>query len=155
MQQTYADVLRDIGRFVPHERGSMAAWLATVARRNLLDAVKMLEADKRGGGRRRIDRAASDESFTLLLDLLAGETTTPSRHAARKEAQSILERTIQKLPTAYRRVITMYDLQGMPVQEVASTMGRSPGAVFMLRARALDRLRQEMGTSSDFLSGSS
>ena len=38
--------------------------------------------------------------------------------------------------------------------EVASALNRSPGAILMLRARAHNRLRQILGTASDFLSGS-
>jgi DNA-directed RNA polymerase specialized sigma24 family protein len=48
----------------------------------------------------------------------------------------------------------MYDLEGRPVQEVAQALGRSPGAVYMLRARAHRRLSEIMGTASRYVTDS-
>jgi DNA-directed RNA polymerase specialized sigma24 family protein len=41
----------------------------------------------------------------------------------------------------------MFDLEGRPVQQIASALQRSEGAVYMLRARAHDRLREILGFS--------
>ncbi len=154
MQQTYADAFQDIGRFVPQGDGSFVAWLTKMANRNLLDCVKMLEREKRGGKRRQVEARGSDESHVALYELVGKTSSTPSRHVARNEAKDALGRAIQKLPTAYREVIRLYDLDGQPVQQVADTLGRSRGAVFMLRARAHTHLREMMGAASDYLSGS-
>jgi DNA-directed RNA polymerase specialized sigma24 family protein len=48
----------------------------------------------------------------------------------------------------------MWDLEGHSVEEVAASLGRSPGAVYMLRARAHRQLAEIMGAPSRFLSGS-
>ena len=53
MQQTYLDAFLGIHRFVPRGVESFGAWLETLAKCNLLDAVRMLTADKRGGKRVR------------------------------------------------------------------------------------------------------
>jgi RNA polymerase sigma factor (sigma-70 family) len=79
-------------------------------------------------------------------------TTTPSRQAARREAVEILERTLAKLPTDYAKVVRLYDLECRPIAEVARELGRSEGAVYMLRARAHEWLRETMGTESQFFS---
>ena len=68
--------------------------------------------------------------------------TTPSRIASRKERQAILDECLNRLPPDYQLVLRHYDLEGRPVSEVAGALERSPGAVFMLRARAHDRLRE-------------
>ena len=47
-------------------------------------------------------------------------------------------------------MIRLYDLEGRPIAEVAAEMGRSSGAVHMLRARAHDRLRELLGPESAF-----
>ncbi len=154
MQQTYANAAAGIARFEAAAEGAFAKWLTTIARRALNDAVKMLAAEKRGGDRRRIQPRASDESFVALWELLSNPGTTPSGHAARGEAQTALERAITQLPEAYARVVMMYDLEGRAVDEVAEAMGRSPGAVFMLRARALERLHDIMGRASRFFTDS-
>jgi RNA polymerase sigma-70 factor, ECF subfamily len=154
MQQTYVDAFRGIGRFAPQGAGSFLAWLTAVAKRNLLDALKMLEARKRDGGR-RLGSALHDDSRVDLFELLGGTTSAPSRKAARQEAVSVMKRAIESLPDAYRQVVEMYDLEQCPVAEVSEALRRSPGAVYMLRARAHRLLTEFMGTASHYLSGSS
>jgi RNA polymerase sigma-70 factor (ECF subfamily) len=154
MQQTYADAIRAIRGFKPCGSEAFAAWLKTIAKRNLYDAIKALKAERRGGDRQRIEPTNRDDSSLDLFRLLGGSSTTPSRCAAREEAKAILQKTISRLPEAYRRVVQMYDLEGRSAQEIADELGRSPGAIFMLRARAHARMREEMGTASDFLSDS-
>lgn len=154
MQQTYADAFQGIGSFVPQGDGSFVAWLTKIANRNLLDGVKMLEREKRGGKRRQVEARSSDDSYVALYELVGRTSSTPSRHVARDEAKDALGRAVQKLPTAYREVVRLYDLDSQPVQQVADALGRSCGAVFMLRARAHAHLRELMGTASDYLSGS-
>lgn len=155
MQQTYIDAFLGIRRFAVQGGEVFTAWLTTIAKRNLLDAVQMLEADKRGGDRHRVQPGADDDSYLALYELLGSARSTPSKHAARVEARRCLEEAILQLPPAYREVVRMYDLEGRPVEEVAAVLNRSPGAVFMLRARAHRRLKESMGTASRYLSDSS
>jgi RNA polymerase sigma-70 factor (ECF subfamily) len=152
MQQTYTDAFLDIDRFVPHGEDSFAGWLASLARCNLVDALRMLEADKRGPERRRSESRVGEDSVTALCELLDSPSATPSRQAARDEARTALERAIRQLPDAYRLVVQMYDLENRPVEEVARALGRSPGAVYMVRARAHRRLRELMGATSRYFS---
>ena len=49
---------------------------------------------------------------------------------------------LAQLPANYREVIVLRNLEGLPFEEVARRMGRTPGAVRILWLRALDRLRQ-------------
>jgi RNA polymerase sigma-70 factor (ECF subfamily) len=154
MQQTYTDAFLDIDHFVPHSEGSFAAWLASLARCNLVDALRMLEADKRGQGRRPLEPRAADDSVAALCELLGSASATPSRQVARDEAHTALDRAVRQLPEAYRLVVEMYDLENRPVEEVARALGRSPGAVYMVRARAHRRLRELMGATSKYFSAS-
>lgn len=152
MQQTYADAFRSIRRFKPRGEGSFAKWLVSLARCNARDAIKMLQAEKRGGSRRRIEVTNTNESMCALYEQLATSGTSPSQHAARAEATSALSQAIQGLQPTYHQVVQMYDLEGRPMDEVAQVLKRSPGAVYMLRARAHDQLREELGTASQFFS---
>ncbi len=150
MQQTYADAFRSVTQFVSQGEGSFGKWLATLARCNVRDAVKMLEAQKRGGDRRRVDRRAGDESAVALFEELATTGSTPSQHAASAEARADLEKAIRVLSPTYRQVVQMYDIEGRTIQEVATALNRSPGAVYMLRSRAHDRLRETLGRTSKY-----
>ncbi len=155
MQQAYTDAFMAIGRFVPRGKGAFGAWLNTLAKRNLIDAIRGLEADKRGGDRQQIGGAGQAESFVALYERLGGTYTSPSSQAARQEARLSLEEAIERLPETYRHLIRLYDLESRPIKEVAETLNRSPGAVFMLRSRAHRKLCDIMGTASKYMGDSS
>jgi len=155
MQQTYANAVAKIRQFTSGSESSFAGWLETTARRNLRDALKLLQAEKRGGNQRRVQPGGPDDSIMALYEVLSSTGTSPSGCAARDEALTALRRAIQQLPEAYGHVVMLYDLEGRPVEEVAAALKRSPGAVFMLRARAHERLHEIMGRTSNFFSGSS
>ena len=95
---------------------------------------------------------AGHDSYVTLLDQLALSATTPSRQAANNEAGGMLDDVIGKLPHDYRKVVRLYDLEGRSPTEVAESIGRSVGAVHMLRARAHDCLRELLGSESQFFS---
>jgi RNA polymerase sigma-70 factor, ECF subfamily len=152
MQETYIDAFLDVYQFQTRGEGSFSAWLMTIAKRNLLDAVRMLEADKRARAGYQVRTAASADGLNDLHEQLAWTRTTPSRHAARSESRALLKRAIEQLPQNYRTVVLLYDLEGKPIKEVAAALGRSPGAVFMLRSRAHRLLSANLGTASLYLS---
>lgn len=151
MQVTYLEAFLQIGRFAPGGKGALSAWLRRIAENNLRDAVKALERDKRPPVRKRVEVRCGEDSFVDLFETLGGTTTTPSRLASREEIKDALETAIQQLPEDYQTVIRLYDLGDLSAAEVACSIHRTKGAVYMLRARAHDRLRDIMGSRSDFL----
>lgn len=152
LQETYIDAFLDVSRFHPRGSGSFLAWLTTLAKRNLIDALRMLEAEKRGRKLRRVEARTTAQSLLALHEQLGRQRSTPSRHAARNEARACLREAIERLPPKYRHVVEMYDLEGLPVVDVAKALKRSPGAVFMLRSRAHRCLLESLGTASLYLS---
>jgi len=154
LQQTCVDAFLDVRHFASRGPGSFQAWLMTLAKRNLVDALRMLEAEKRGQGARRLQPRTTDGLVSALYGAPGRTRSTPSRYATRQEARDHLQRAIQILPPAYRTVVEMYDLEGRPAAEVARALRRSPGAVFMLRSRAHRLLRETLGPASRYLSDS-
>jgi RNA polymerase sigma factor (sigma-70 family) len=142
IQQTYADAIAGIRRFKSPNVAAFVTWLTRLAHGNLRDAVKALEARKRGGHHRRMESERSNSSFRDLLANLTSGGSTPSAHAAKMEDVQMLKRAIQRLPPDYQRVVQMYDMEGADADQVGRVLGRTPGAVYMLRARAHDRLRE-------------
>jgi RNA polymerase sigma-70 factor (ECF subfamily) len=140
MQVTYLEAYLQIERFQPRGDGAFVAWLTRIAENNLRDAVDGLQRMKRPQPERRV--LAGDESAIELIEKLGYTTTTPSRQAAVHELQSGVEAAIAGLPEDYARVVRLYDLEGRSAAEIGSDLGRSEGAVYMLRARAHDRLRE-------------
>jgi RNA polymerase sigma-70 factor (ECF subfamily) len=154
LQVTYMEAFLRISQFTPGENGTFLAWLTRIAENNLVDAVRFLNREKRPPPGQRIQPAGGEESYMTLLSNLVGSTTTPSRAAARAEVSVIVDEALADLPADYAKAIRLYDLEGLPIEEVAQAFGRSHGAVHMLRARALDRLRELLGRAGKFFTGS-
>lgn len=159
MQVTFAEAALGIQKLVIRSEAAFRNWLIKVADRNLHDAIKALQTDKRGGQWGRLDTAPglsaggpSDQSFVALYELLCLEANTPSRHVARGEARTALSDAIAALPETYAQVVRLYDLEGRSIEDVAETLNRSPGAVYMLRSRAHQRLHEIMGCTSRYFS---
>jgi RNA polymerase sigma factor (sigma-70 family) len=149
MQQTYADAFTDIGNFDPEEDGSFSGWLCRLAQCNLRDAIRMLGAAKRGGKFQRVELDLA-ESTRLLVSMLTGSGMSPTGHAAEREAEALLAQAMAQLPPTYEIVVRTFDLEGCEVEVIARRLERSVGAVYMLRARAHDRLRKLLGATSNF-----
>jgi len=154
MQVTYLEAFMQIGNFRPEQSDSFAAWLRRIAENNLRDAIRGLERQKQPPPQRRIQPADSSDSFVGLYEQLAATSTTPSRVAAKHDIQRLLAAAIDRLPQDYAKTIRLYDIEGQSITEVSSAIGRSAGAVHMLRARAHERLGELLGTASAWFSTS-
>ncbi|GJQ28143.1 MAG: hypothetical protein HBSAPP03_00270 [Phycisphaerae bacterium] len=154
MQVTYVEAVMRIGRFTSGGATGFLAWLGRLAENNLIDAIRSLEAARRPDPSKRVTAGprSGHESMVALVDMLSGTMTTASRHAARGEAVAHLDAALKSLPPDYEKVVRMYDLESRPIEEVCQALGRSEGAVFMLRSRAHDRLREAMGPEGNFFS---
>jgi RNA polymerase sigma-70 factor (ECF subfamily) len=151
MQVTFLEAFLSIRRFDPDRRGSFVGWLLSIARNNARDLKRAAAAAKRPAPNQRAG-LYSKQSSVALIEKLSGGSATPSREVAVHEAQGILEQALRKLPRDYRRVVQLYDLEGHSAAEVAQRLERSVGAVYMLRGRAHDRLREILGSESRFFS---
>ena len=150
MQVSYLEAFLLIQQFKPRGPGSFLAWLSQVAENNLRDALRGLQAAKRPNPKNRVQVTGGTDSYVGLVEMLGTTEATPSRAAAKDEAASLLEVALGALPPDYERVVRLYDLEGQSAGEVAEQLGRSQGAIYMLRARAHDRLKSNLGSESQF-----
>jgi RNA polymerase sigma-70 factor (ECF subfamily) len=148
MQVAYLEAFLRIGRFDPQGLPSFARWLLRIAENNLRDAIRSLDRVKRPPSDQRVQLLTRDESAAVLIEQLGVTTTTPSRQVAASELRDTLEAALALLPEDYARAVRLYDLERLPVNEAAAALGRSTGALHMLRARAHDRLRELLGSES-------
>lgn len=153
MQVTYLEAFLQIARYDLERSEPFQAWLQRIAENNLRDAIRGLQRQKRPQPAKRVAALPGDSSSKLLYDL-GITTTTPSRHATQEELAGRLNAALDALPDDYGQAIRLYDLQALPMAEVSRQMGRSAGAVHMLRARAHDRLRQLLGPESGWFGSS-
>lgn len=142
-----------IRAFVPGGDGSFLAWMRKIARNNLLDALKELDREKRPPAAARLGGAPDNESYENLLERLAVTSSTPSRICTRVELHEGVENALRQLPPDYESVIRFYELSGLSGAETAERMGRSPGAIRMLLARARGRLAEILAATPQFQSG--
>lgn len=150
MQVTYLEVFVQIGRFDAARPEAFPGWLRRVAENNLRDAIRGLETRKNPSPRRQLDVHTGDAGLALL-DVLTSGVATPSQAVRGQEAGDRLRQAMRRLPPDYARTVQLYDLDGLPVDDVAAALGRSAGAVYMLRSRAHDRLRELLGSPSNIL----
>ena len=157
MQTTYLEVFLRIDQLELRTVAAFRRWVGTMAENNLRDAVKALTRAKRPDPRRQVageGRAPAGtrgDSTVALLDQLGAISHTASRDAIAREAERLLRDALEQLPSSYRHVVQRVDLDVTAVETVARELERSPGAVYMLRARAHDRLREILGPSSRML----
>ena len=154
MQVTYLEAFLRVKDLDASTVAQFAAWIARIAENNLRDAIKELERLKRASPGRRVQPALKDDSYVTLLESVGWSSTTPSRDAAAREAQQLVHKALERLPEIYQEVLRRYDLEGCPPAAVADALGRSVGAVHMLRTRAHELLREILGPQSKFFSDS-
>ncbi len=156
LQVTYLEAFLRIGHFVPRGDGSFGGWLRRIAENNLRDAVRELGSGKRPQPERRVAAVPENgESAAALLEHLGATTTTASRHAARDEMSAAVDAVLDRMPADYARVVRAYDLEGRPIEAVAAELERSQGAVYMLRARAHDRMKELLGSQTKYFTNPS
>jgi len=147
LQVTYLEAFLRIGSF-RGDASAFAAWLGAIAENNLCDGLRELGRAKRPDSGRRAGPAAEQ----ALLEALGSGATSPTRAAARAEAQARLHAALAELPRDYARAVTLVDLEGRSVEEAAAELARSRGALHMLRLRAHERLRERLGAAERYLS---
>ncbi len=149
VQETLLRVARNLHQFAGVEEAAWCAWLRRIAEREIIRQVRHhLGAEGRSVGREQpLPERASSSRLELWS---AGES--PSQGALRNERAQLLSAALSRLPADYREVLVLRHLEGQPFADVAVRLQRSVGATRVLWARALQRLRQELG--GDFSSSS-
>jgi RNA polymerase sigma-70 factor, ECF subfamily len=152
LQVTYMEAFLRISRFRVGGNGSFVNWLAKIADSNLISAIRELNRQKRPPRQRQISLSMGTNSHIALLATLAGSQASPSQQASRSEIRDAIDRAISLLPPDYRDVVQGFDIDGIDTHEIAARMQRSPGAVYMIKARAHIRLAEILGDSTQFFS---
>jgi RNA polymerase sigma-70 factor, ECF subfamily len=128
VQEIFIDVWRSADRFDP-EKGSVKAFVATIARRRCIDRVRK--------DMRHPLTASEDEleSARWAVPGTAGETLADAERAAH---------VVARLRPSRRRVLRMGLLQGMTHSEISRATGMPLGTVKTQMRRGLMQVRQWM-----------
>jgi RNA polymerase sigma-70 factor (ECF subfamily) len=140
VQQGYLEAFRHRSQFRGTSAGEWGAWLMAIVKNEAQNLLRYWRQEMREVGREEALMAGSSDRRQL-----AGDFSTPSQSADRREQAARLLAALERLPPDYHQVITLRNLQDLPFEAVAASMGRSEMAVRQLWVRAVQRLRQELG----------
>lgn len=154
LQQVYTEVFRNLERFEAREPTSFLNWVLTILDHKLIDAQRALHRQMRDVAREvPLGAAGGSDSYWNLFDQLYADSPTPSRVIRREEAVGALMTCLLRLADSHRQVLQLRFLEERPVEEVASRLDKSPGAVVALTKRALEALRASMENLGEFTRG--
>ncbi len=156
LQDTWHAAFQGRSSFVRREGTPVIRWLYTIAERQLVDAVRWAQAQKRGDGWRHLgDAGAWRTSMMAIWDNVVAPTRTPSSAASLNEAAELLQLGLAQLPRHYRTVLLLRYGQDLPVPVVARAMDRSDAATHSLLYNARRRLRECLGHAAKYFTDAS
>ncbi|MBI3469249.1 MAG: sigma-70 family RNA polymerase sigma factor [Planctomycetes bacterium] len=148
LQETYLTASQSLPEFRGQNIEAFLRWLQVIAARRVCDAYRRyLGAQKRAARRevsleRMLDVAR--RSTDRLAAQLAAPGASPSQAHRHNEMLVELANAISELPEHYQKVIELRFIREYSLDQISAEIGRSKGAVMMLLARAVERLRGTM-----------
>jgi RNA polymerase sigma-70 factor (ECF subfamily) len=142
VQQTLLEACQAPEQFQGRSEGEQKAWLRRILLRNLANAVRDLNRQKRDVSRERSLDDALEDSSARLEALLAAEQSSPSEKAARNEEVLRLEEALALLPEPQREAVVLRHFHDWPLADISRQMGRTQAAVAGLLHRGLVRLNE-------------
>jgi len=145
VQDTMLAAHRDLNDFNGTTQAEFVSWLRAVLSRCLLRAIEHnIKAEKRDV-RREVSmetfRSSLESSCAGMGDFQAHYQASPSQIVSGEEESSRVADYVAMLSEDYQKVIALRNFGGMPFEEIAKHMNRSPQAVRLLWLRAINRLR--------------
>ena len=148
VQDTLIEADRGFAGFKGTTEGELVTWLRRIFCRNLADQLRRHHAERRDLRREQPLQELVERSHAALGGFLDRSQTGPSTWAANRERSVLLAECLERLSPDHREVIILRHIDGLPFPEIATRMQRSPGAVRVLWARAIERLRALIGGES-------
>ena len=126
-------------RFFPGFRGGNArAWLLKIVRNT---CYTWLQAN------RPLQEAAEFDEKLFPAD---SRSRNPEESALQNDSDTLVRKALEKLPSNFREVLILRELEGMSYREIADITGMPAGTVMSSLSRARGRLRQILaGPMSD------
>lgn len=144
VQETALDMHRNFARFRGTTAEECFAWIRTMLRNNVVDAVRRFEqSQKRDVGRERpLDAHAGGDAALPAAD------RPPDGSAIRHEDAAAVNAALARMSSGdQRRVIELRYWHGLSFAEIGAEMGRSADAARKLWYRALEGLQDELETA--------
>lgn len=91
-----------------------------------------------------IDKKGETEEDKFNITEVPCKTCTPEQKTLHTELNCIIERSIQKLPDAFRLAIVLREFQGLSYEEIADITNTNVGTVKSRIARARNKLQTDL-----------
>jgi RNA polymerase sigma-70 factor, ECF subfamily len=146
VQQTFLRACEHFGQFAGQTEAEWEAWLRSILVSCLVRLVEEHLKAKKRDARRDVSlnhcRRELEQSAADLHAALAGQASSPSLRAERRDQAVWVAEQLARLPADYREVIRLRHLEELSTVEIARLLGRSEAAVRKLWGRGLAAFRQ-------------
>lgn len=127
VQEAYLRAFRFFGGF---HGGNARTWLLTIVRNTCYSWLE----------KNRSHEAATAFNEQVHTDIV--ESQDPETLLLRKTDAQSLQQTLEELPTTFREVLVLVEMEGLSYKQVAEMLGIPVGTVMSRLARARRRLRE-------------
>jgi RNA polymerase sigma-70 factor (ECF subfamily) len=124
------DCLRAFKFFGGFRGGDSRSWLLRIVRNSFYDSLRQRQ------------RAELATPFDEQVHDSPSPSSVPDATLLEKADRELLHKTIEALPTEYREVLVMRELEGLSYKEIAEVAELPIGTVMSRLARAREQLRQ-------------
>lgn len=114
------------------ERGSVAAWLITIARSRAIDKRRILE---RRGGETEIDLKLMEDD---------GNSCDPETEVYLKETRNMIESVLEQLNENQRQIVELAYFRGLSQSEISAMLNEPLGTVKTRSRAAMQFLRERL-----------
>ncbi len=150
VQEALFRSFRDLEKFTYKNEGDFLRWLSHIAENRIRDKITEIRAHMRDHRREQPlsnNNHLNDESAVHAYAPM--DSATPSKILSKAEDMDKLERAMQRIKPEYREVILLTKVEGLTQKQAGEKMGKSPDAVRMLLARALNALSIAFGETEN------
>ena len=137
VQSAYLKAFAAIGGF--ESRSSLSTWLTRIA---INEALMRRRAARRR--RAQLERASvsilDDYREQLMRGSMSG--SAPEADVMREQIRRLLEHAVAELPSGFRPVFVLREIEGLSIAETAEALGIAPATVKTRLHRAKQRLQQ-------------
>jgi RNA polymerase sigma-70 factor (ECF subfamily) len=141
VQETAIDMQRNFDQFRGNSAEECFAWLRSILRNNVLDALRHFESTQKRSLDREESLAGSSRAKRAVPRI---DERRPDGSAIRREDAAAVGRMLARLPMDHRQVIELRYWRGLSFADIGVEMNRSADAVRKLWYRAIERLQAEL-----------
>ena len=147
VQDALAAASGKLDEYLQTEPIPLSPWLRRITWEKLVHAhERHLDAQKRSVRQEKRDRwDLSNESAMQIVRLLAGDLTSPSEAAVRKEMRDRVQTALAELSELDQEVLLQRYVEQLSAREIAAGLGTTEAAINMRHMRALEKLHRLLG----------